>query len=226
DRPGADNDLADLLDRQVLPAIADPHAVLYVFGQRWPSEPTVPDKVFGFKPGNGVHDVHMNQGNSADFRDDDGVWQDGGLLIRLPDTRWVAVFLAFQSQAWHTDDTTGHSLDAAPVPGAGLEPMRIVAALANPVGPAPEAESVTLINASPDPVDLGGWLLADRNKTTLPLPATTLTPGATLVVPGTPSFQLGNRGGAITLLDPSGLKVHGVTYTEDQARREGWTIVF
>ncbi|GAA4956168.1 hypothetical protein GCM10023205_17800 [Yinghuangia aomiensis] len=226
DVPGEDNDLADLLDHYVQRAIGDAGAAVYVFGQRFGPEPQKPDKVFGFLPGNGVHDVHMNQGNSADFRDDDGVWQDGGLLIRLPDARWVAVFLAFQSQAWHTDDTTGHSLDAPPVPGAGLEPMRIVAALANPVGPAPEAESVTLVNASPDPVDLGGWLLADRNKTTLPLPATTLTPGATLAVPGTPSFQLGNRGGAITLLDPSGLKVHGVTYTEDQARREGWTIVF
>ena len=38
--------------------------------------------------------------------------------------------------------------------------------------------------------------------------------------------QLGNKGGAITLLDPAGLKVHGVSYTADQARREGWTILF
>jgi uncharacterized protein YukJ len=38
-------------------------------------------KVFGFLPGNGVHDIHMNQGNSQQFRGDDGVWQDGGLLL-------------------------------------------------------------------------------------------------------------------------------------------------
>ncbi|GAA4879597.1 YukJ family protein [Kitasatospora terrestris] len=113
DRPGADNDLPDLLDRQVLRAIEDPAAVLYVFGQRWPAEPGEPDKVFGFEPGNGVHDVHMNQGNSGRFRGDDGVWQDGALLIRLPsESRWVGVFLAFQSQAWHTDDRTGHALDS------------------------------------------------------------------------------------------------------------------
>jgi len=37
---------------------------------------------------------------------------------------------------------------------------------------------------------------------------------------------LGNNGGAITLLDPNGLKVHGVSYTADQARPEGWTITF
>jgi hypothetical protein len=39
-------------------------------------------------------------------------------------------------------------------------------------------------------------------------------------------MQLGNDGGAITLLDPAGVKVHGVSYTSDQARREGWTAVF
>ncbi|MFI1582768.1 DUF2278 family protein [Embleya sp. NPDC020630] len=227
DLPGEDNDLADLLDHYVQRAIGDAAAAVYVFGERFGPEPDKPDKVFGFLPGNGVHDVHMNQGNSEDFRRDDGVWQDGGLLIRLPDGRWVAVFLAFQSQSWHTDDTTGHALDTAPpLPGTGEERMRIVGALVNPPGPAPEAETVTLLNASPAPIVLDGWRLVDRNKTALLLPATTLAPGAVLQVPGSPSFQLGNRGGAITLLDPAGLKVHGVTYTADQGRREGWTIVF
>ncbi|GAA2782466.1 YukJ family protein [Kitasatospora paracochleata] len=116
DRPGPDNDLADLLDQRVQQAIAEPDAVVYVFGQRWPTEPTTPDKVFGFTPGNGVHDVHMNQGNSGRFRSDDGVHQDGALLIHRPaEARWTAVFLAFQSQSWHTDDRTGHALDT-PLP--------------------------------------------------------------------------------------------------------------
>jgi hypothetical protein len=39
-------------------------------------------------------------------------------------------------------------------------------------------------------------------------------------------MTLGNHGGTITLLDAAGLKVSGVSYTEQQARREGWTIVF
>ena len=41
-----------------------------------------------------------------------------------------------------------------------------------------------------------------------------------------PPVQLGNRGGIITLLDNRGLKVDGVSYTEQQAQREGWTLVF
>jgi len=37
---------------------------------------------------------------------------------------------------------------------------------------------------------------------------------------------LSNEGGLITLLDASGLKVHGVSYTKAQALRQGWTVVF
>jgi hypothetical protein len=37
---------------------------------------------------------------------------------------------------------------------------------------------------------------------------------------------LGNDGGTITLLDQRGLKVHGVSYTAEQAHDEGVTIVF
>ena len=88
DVSGPDNDLADFLDHYVKRAIADPGALVYAFGERWGPESGKKDKVFGFKPGNGVHDIHMNQGNSERFRGDDGVWQDGGLLLRL-DGRWV-----------------------------------------------------------------------------------------------------------------------------------------
>jgi uncharacterized protein YukJ len=109
DLPGPDNDLADRLEQYAQRAIADPTARCFAFGQRWGPEPGEPDQVFGFEPGNGVHDVHMNQGNSGSYKRDDGVWQDGALLFRFGEV-WSAVFLAFQSQSWHTDDRTGHTL--------------------------------------------------------------------------------------------------------------------
>jgi uncharacterized protein YukJ len=121
---GPDNDLADLLHRFLERATGNRGAVVYAFGERWGPEDAVPDAIFGFRPGNGVHDVHMNQGNSPRYRRDDGVWQDGGLLLHFADeARWVAVFLAFQSQSWHTDDVTGHAIDDAertPVPAATM----------------------------------------------------------------------------------------------------------
>jgi len=224
DAGGPDNDLADLFDHYAQRAVADPQARLCVFGQGWGPEPTTPDKVFGFLPGHGVHDVHMNQGNSEQFRRDDGVWQDGGLLLHLPgEARWVGIFLAFQSQAWHTDDTTGHTIGVDAPSDASV---RILAAMVNPPGPAPEDETVLLLNASPAEVDLTGWRLADRLKHTCAVPAGSLAPGATIAVHVADGVQLGNSGGAITVLDGRGLKVDGVAYTAAEAGREGWTLTF
>lgn len=228
DASGPDNDLADVLDHYVQRAIADDAARVSIFGQRWGPEPTTKDKAFGFLPGDGVHDVHMNQGNDGQFVRDDGVFQDGGLLLHFPaESRWVGIFLAFQSQSWHTDDTTGHTITTdGPPAGSDEAAVRILAAMVNPVGPAPERESVLIINASPDAVDLAGWQIADRAKHTAPVPETPLAAGATLEIPLADGVQLGNHGGVITLLDAHGLKVDGVAYTADQSHREGWTVVF
>ena len=177
----------------------------------------------------------MNQGNSAAFAEDDGVWQDGGVLLHFPGrAQWVAIFLAFQSQAWHTDDTTGHTISGPTDPQGPINEdtprVRIVGALVNPVGPAPEAETVTLLNASADTVDVTGWRISDRMKRSAPVVAageTGLMPaGLTLTVAITGDAALGNSGGTITLLDETGLKVDGVSYTKSQVSREGWTAVF
>ena len=74
-------------------------------------------------------------------------------------------------------------------------------------------------------MDLAGWAIADRLKRTQRLSGI-MAPGAAFVVPLSPGVQLGNQGGIITLLNTQGLKVHGVSYTQEQTRREGWTIVF
>ena len=232
--PGPDNDLSDQMEHYVTRAILEPDAVVYAFGQRWGPESVIKDKVFGFLPGDGVHDIHMNQGNVPPFTDDDGIWQDGALLLQFPSgNQWVSVFLAFQSQAWHTDDITGHRSGDVPVPGPAPNPdprepdhaVRIVAAMVNPVGPAPESETVTILNASPDVINLQGWQLADMLKNRIGLSGS-LNPGESLKIKLPPGVQLGNKGGIITLLDNRGLKVDGVAYTEEQARREGWTVVF
>jgi hypothetical protein len=187
--------------------------------------------VFGFSPGNGVHDIHMNQGNNGPFVRDDGVWQDGALLFHFADPdQWAAIFLAFQSQAWHTDDTTGHALPGDPGPSPGPEDpqrrLRIVAALVNASGPAPEHETVTLLNPGATAVDLDGWTLVDRLGHRIRLGPATLPPGEASRISLAAPVQLGNRGGTLTLLDPAGLKVDGVSYTADQASTEGTTIVF
>ena len=241
--PGPDNDLNEKFDAIVQRAMADESAVVYAFGEPWGPEPQQADKYFGFAPGRGIHDIHMNQGSSGQFKKDNGVWQDGGLLVHFPEqSQWIAVFTAFQSQAWHTDDVTGDALAPAPVqPGEDAGPLvptpdilpteelpdgliRIVAALVNSVE-SPEKEFVTLLNASSRDVSLAGWRIADKQKAKMPL-AGLLAAGTSIRVPVQPPVTLSNKGGIITLLDPQGRKVDGVSYTKVQAHNVGWTIVF
>ena len=48
------------------------------------------------------------------------------MLLHFPgESRWVGIFLAFQSQAWHTDDSTGHAIAGhapRPTPVPATEP--------------------------------------------------------------------------------------------------------
>lgn len=236
--PGPSNDLNELIELYIQRAIASEEATIYAFGERWGPE-NKSDKIFGFSPGNGIHDIHMNQGSAGNFQKDNGVWQDGGLLIEFPERQqWVAAFFAFQSQAFHTDDTTGHPITKSGRPTSVKVPstkvkvaepdgkVRIVAALVNPVGDDTGKQSVTLINASPDRVDLNGWAIADRLKNKDVLQEIELEAGASVMIALRDKVQLGNNGGIITLLDANGLKVDGVSYTKDEAANSGWTIVF
>ena len=121
------------------------------------SEVGKPDKYFGFEPGRGVHDIHMNQGSVERFKKYNGVWQDGGMLIHFGSiNQWVAIFLAFQSQCWHTDDVNGHCLGTADQP-AEEKDVVIIAAMVNPPGHDPGKEKVLLLNTTADPIDLGRY---------------------------------------------------------------------
>jgi Uncharacterized conserved protein (DUF2278) len=202
---------------------------VFAFGDAWGPE-AKSDKIFHFRPGRGVHDVHMNQGNAGSFTRDDGVWQDGGLLFHFPDAdQWVAVFLAFQSQAWHTDDATGHALSELQ-PGPADQPsaqepdhtVRIVAVLPQPA--AGHTATVTLLNASANAISLDGWTLLSGSIPGTPLSGT-LDLGASTAVP-LPGSVTGSHAGLLTLLNSAGLKVDGVAFRAEQADRPGWSVVF
>jgi uncharacterized protein YukJ len=87
------NEVVDLLNR----AVADKDGTIYAFGDTFSSGGSV----------TGIHDIHMNQGNPENgHQQDNGIWQDGGVLVNLPSQQdtWIAVFIAFQTQSWQTDD--------------------------------------------------------------------------------------------------------------------------
>jgi uncharacterized protein YukJ len=224
--PGPDNDLNELIELYIKRAIDSEDTSIYAFGEKWGPEADVKDKYFGFLPGNGIHDIHMNQGNAGQFQRDNGVWQDGGLLIHYPSRQqWVGIFLAFQSQTFHTDDTTGNRIDNVGITVTSAA-VRIMAAMVNPIGNDDAGkETVLLINTSPEAVDLSGWAIADKLKAKQSLNGT-INPGEVLKVALSKNIDLTNEGGIITLLDNSGLKVDGVSYTKDDTQKQGWTVVF
>ena len=146
----------------------------------------------------------------------------------MPDEdKWIAIFLAFQSQCFHTDDITGHRIsEICDGSENGDKSVRIIVALVNPEGHDFGLESVMLLNITPKPIDLTGWAIADKNKKKAYLEGSIEAGEARKVRLSGKDVQLSNKGGIITLLDQKGLKVDGVSYTKKEASKSGWTIVF
>lgn len=89
-----ENAVVALLDA----AVAAGDATVYAFGSAYADGGVV----------DGIHDIHMNQGNPVSgsgkggHGGDNGVWQDGALFLEMGGA-WTAVFLAFQTESWVTD---------------------------------------------------------------------------------------------------------------------------
>ncbi|OGE46547.1 hypothetical protein PENARI_c196G06424 [Penicillium arizonense] len=209
DEPGSNNDMIDVLEPEVKQAI-DHKADIYLFG-----EP--------FSDRKGIHNVHMNQGNVKRFAHDDGVFQDGGLLINYPRSgRWVGVFLGFASQAVHTDDKTGHAISSetwgdymgTKERDAEMteDSVTIDEALINPEldGPRARRRSVTLTNPKDHTMPLSSWKIKNSAGEFQALPRDAALGAKSTQAFDIPDVHLSNLGDTITLLNEQGLKVDGL----------------
>ncbi len=106
---GAGVTLANLLDAQIERAKADSDSVILVCGEFFEDKGS--DHTFGFSPELGVHDIHMMQGNSGSFANDNRVDGDGALFIRFKGGETVALFVRFKTQSTSTNDRTGDPTD-------------------------------------------------------------------------------------------------------------------
>jgi uncharacterized protein YukJ len=224
---GGGSDLNHVLEGIFAGAIADPDCWVYIYGEPWAVEGA--DHIFRFNPSQGMHDVHMNQGNDSCHLEQDGTWQDGAVLIEHSrQRRWTGLFLKFQSQSWHTDAGNGHILPppgTAPAGSRQEATVRIAALLVNPAPNQPSRQAATLLNISPKTVDLAGWRLMGQNKMRWPLRGRLASGEAREFVLDT-GMELPRTGGILTLVNHEGQKVHGVYFNADQAAREGWRIAF
>jgi uncharacterized protein YukJ len=113
--PGADNDLKDTMEDAAVAAMGLAGSLVYAFGARFGPD-KAKDPYFKFTPGNGIHEIHMNQGNDKGHADEDGVYHDGCLIFQYPNGKYLAFYMAFQSQSFHTDNKTGHRIPGSNAP--------------------------------------------------------------------------------------------------------------
>jgi uncharacterized protein YukJ len=243
--PGKNDDLQDSLITD-LKSLKSQNGDIFVFGAKFPEQgkpfnPRPIDQEFGTNQG--IHDIHMNQGNPPGrFEKDNGVFQDGGLILKFSN-RYVGLFLRFQTQWLPTDERTGNRLtNARPIPaGANIPPdedgngtppsvsnpdIYIERALVNPIGSDPGKEAVVIGNASSSDVNLTGWSIVDRNNLAEILSGSLGAGESRRVVLTGSTAQLGNKGGTIRLKDASGHQVHAVSYSKEDGRTEGRYVRF
>ena len=115
------NDLNDDIDPWIQKAMNNPQAEIFIFGDFFNNAGEAhpdPRQYFNPNPPSGVHDVHMNQGDSGSEEKNNGPGQDGALFLRFigaaapaPATTpssadtWVAMFFRFQNQSINTNSS-------------------------------------------------------------------------------------------------------------------------
>ncbi|KAL2862394.1 uncharacterized protein BJX67DRAFT_366384 [Aspergillus lucknowensis] len=216
DVAGQYNDIIDVLEPHIRQAIEE-NADVYLFGSQ-------------FSDGKGMHNIHMNQGNIRKYRDDDGVFHDGGLIIHFTHSgKWLGVFLGFASQAVHTDDRTGHAITGVTWsdflrPDIMEESVVIQEAYVNPASP--KSKSVTLSNKTDRTVELDRWKIHNNAGDIQTLPDNVWLKPRIDQPFDLPNCPLSDHGDTITLVNEQGLKVDAVSYNCQQGGIKGGPIVF
>ncbi|BEH22860.1 branched-chain amino acid transport ATP-binding protein [Burkholderia pseudomallei] len=210
---------------------------IVIVGSQFQTSPGQTNSVFGETPAFGIDNTHMAQGDPREIDaklHENGAWHDGAIFLLSANTnRVTAIFLAFQTQAWQTDEngqamdgTTGFEAPRYDFAGGGLG--NIVPA------PAPLAEFTSLnrlpdgtgrlviANMSASPLDISGWVVTTPIASK-DLPATTVQPGQPLSI-DLDSSLIFDTGGILSLLNDRGLKVDGVAYLGGPAT--GWSTSF
>jgi len=223
--PAENDDLQDVVSRQLNDLRAS-GGELIAFGSHWHDPAPKPGIDTEFGTQDGMHDIHMNQGNAAnDHAEDNGVFNDGGLILKFPD-HVTGLFFRFRTQ-WLPTDDNGNRIPGVSreIPPAGTPldqtttpPVYIERALVNPAGDDVVKEIVVLGNTATTAADVSGWKIADKNNLADTIGSVSIAAGASapIALSGT-AAQLGNKGGTIRLLDRRGVLVHAVSYSKADA---------
>jgi len=105
---GEGDDLNDDIGPWINKALNNADAEVFAFGSGWDDNATggkLDTKAyFNPNPSLGIHDIHMNQGDTGSEAKYNGTYQDGALFIHfISEIKWVAMFFRFQNQNVKTD---------------------------------------------------------------------------------------------------------------------------
>src|SRR6478672_9730626 len=199
---------------------------IYAFGAKFDQNLHMPiDTEFGNMDGlHGVHDIHMNQGNVGQHAGDNGVFHDGGLILKFPD-RYLGLFLGFQTQRIPTDAAGNAADGAAPIsqllaPAVATSAIYIERALINPSGPDVGREVVVLASLGTSAQTLTNWRLVDKNARVTAINATIGAGESILLTLDGTGVQLGNQGGNLMLQVSHNAQVDAITCTAEDASVE------
>ncbi|KAL6404515.1 hypothetical protein AUP68_13908 [Ilyonectria robusta] len=222
--PGPNNDITDDLDTFFNANLEG--STVFIWGEYYANN------------GEGVHQVHMNQGNysrNPGWYRENRRGQDGGIVMRSPDGKWKYFFMAFAGQASETDEdgrpTFGEATPmlrdvlGAPPPITPIPPVvpgppsgvQIHSALVNPLGrdnTPGHNDRVRLVNRASDPASLLGWTIQNQDDRVKHLPDVLLLGNGAIrdFDVGPESYLTNNRDGWIVLKDAGGAEIHRVSY--------------
>jgi len=210
---------------------------IVIVGSQFQTSRNQTQAVFGETPKLGIDNTHMAQGDPPAIDahlHENGVWHDGAIfLLSTNSDRVTAIFLAFQTQAWQTDDngqaregTTGYEAPRYDFAGGGLG-NQIPAS--NPVAELTSLNRLpdglgrlVITNMSNQPLDVKNWSITSPTGV-FDLPDETIAPGEPLAADLPPGL-IEDAGGILSLLEAQGLKVDGVSYLGGPA--SGWSSSF
>lgn len=234
--PSEKNDILSYLNPIMNQAVSE-KATIYLWGSKYSDS----------DGSSGIHDIHMNQGNAGSFKDENGTYQDGGIVIEFANGTWEGVFLAFATQTPKTDNSgdpegetfaetlggdtsSSTTTNTARTSHATKGTVAIEAAVVNPSGtdgdaPAGKGETVYIQNRSSKEQSLRGWKIENSKGGSQDLG------DAALSAHSKRGFEvsecpLSNKGGEIMLKDDKGETISEVKYSEKDARKEGRLVYF
>ncbi|KAJ5720432.1 uncharacterized protein N7483_008366 [Penicillium malachiteum] len=217
-----DTEGPNILEPEVQKAI-DQKAEIYLFGERFNTE-------------NGIHNIHMNQGNCGKWTSDDSIFQDGGLLIKYPTSgNWVGIFLGFAGQAVHTDNC-GHAISLERWPNYLSSTSKRSDLIETSVSideasveqhpSETRRRSVTLTNRTDHTIPLSSWKIKNSAGQAQKLPANAELKANSTNVFDISHVDLSNIADTVTLINEKGLKVDGVSYNSHPGKFQGQSVVF